>query len=1184
MSEGNYDDLIILEKHMEIVKQRIKVLVSNVSRVDAASQLFASPDGQKLQRLLQTKSEAISKNPNLIPREQLNLIDNFVKNPMNYLFDVDYIIQVLCGISDTFKKLKDKNVEYDLGFGIKLTIHFCNLFSSYIKTCLTLANIGQQLYTIYAYSRFSSYNQKLTNQLKMAAKLQEFLENITVDPLTFPLKELAFLENQVHSLVRKLAPVCTSLFASFSTFNWSQFYIECDDFLGESTDDLLPQHYIMKYSNVFVTFLRFYILVFPSYLTLHPEHTNLLFSFLSESDSIHLYDLNDLKPNENSITINDILKLCKSHKLPPSFSNIKTETETKSKITHPKRIKHLKNLLSEILEHYEICKETVLLYTDEILALIGFAYYEIDTCLKNTQLNKLLIDLLEIVVEFFHIFEEESQIMKRTFVFNLARQDYEYLGNLFSILASRPIETDQLVSFAHATQSIFSSLEHLDLEECDKGVSYDFTPLLLTHGRLLISVYQNSLINSITTPILNHMMTIVRHSRLASNPLQTIYDVFPINNIHNLEKAFSNLKQSSPITHLRTYVNLFRYTPNSKISDNAFERSTTSYIDKLVSSFSDMVKVQSVQTMIIRQSEYDPGFKADAFIPTFTPDVPESYKTQTTIINRLTNVIEAVSTMPLYVIHGNIQKDMLNIFKNKLIEKIIEKFKDNEPNPLIYISIINVMLQTLQNVFNTIDTPLVPFVLRSLKLQFSKFGTSTLHDKTDILFSSNPLKLDGYVDFFRTELGNFIDNNYIRSVYEPFGLRFVGDQSTKHPFDLMFAQVPIGDLLQTFGYDAAIASIHEINKHLIDSIKYLHRTFSVLKSQIVSWMSNYQQNHQFPHEVLENSTIKEASRHLLRMGVANVLYGMIKNSARSLTSALLPGFVDATQAALVRLTTNIQPEDALVAEMIGVSQTNYFLTEQVKKIINQETDIVPFFFYLSLLFSNPDWDHISFHEDNDSFTSNVQLLIVGFGIILDLKDVLFNTTEDILENAEDLFFTTLASIVDYKKSIDPESYDPFLILIDHFPYFIPKIGYGILENAFPFTIIRAAYSKISAEPECIKAVMRSDENYIQKVLPKTPKDIETKNSFGSTPLIVAAREGNTKIFKMLLEKGANVNAKNNQGDTALHVALDTNHNDIAQLLIEKNVDVNARGSHNQTPLQKAHSDDIIKLLRAKGAK
>ena len=1184
MSEGNFDDLIILEHHIGVVKQRIKLIVPNISHIDPNSHLFSSQEGQKLQRLIQTKGDSLIKNPNLIPREQLTLIDNFVKTPMNNLYDIDYIVQVLCGIADTLKKLKDENVEYDLGFGVHLTIHFCNLFSAFVTICLTLANVGKELYSIYFYSRLSSFGPKLATQIKMGQKLPEFLDSLAHDPLSFPLKELAFLETQMHGLIRKLAPICSSLFASYSTFNWSQFSVECDDFLGEQTDDLLPQHYIMKYSSAIVTCLRLFILVFPGYLTNHPEHSNLLFAFLSESDSINLYDVNSVKVNENSIKINDLLKICKSHKLPPSFSNLTTEIETKSNITHPKRIKHLKNLLSEILEHYDICKETVLLYIEEIISLIGFAYYEMDVCLKMESLNEMLFDLLVIILDFFHIFEENSNTIKRTFIFNLARQDYEYLGNLFNALASRPIQTETFISFASVIQSIYSSLENLDLEQFDNGASYDFTPLILTHGRLLISVYQNSMINTTTTPVLNQLMTIIRHANIASNPLQVIYDAFPISNVQQLEQSLSKLPSSSPVTHYKSFVNIFRYTPNSKRSDNLFEKAITGYIDKLVGSFHDMVNVNSVQTMIIRQSEMDPGFKTYAFIPNYSPAAPESYKTQTKIIGRLTNLIQCVDTMPVYVVHGNLKKDIFNIFKNKLIDKIMDKLKDNEPNPLIYISIINVMLQTLQNVFNSIGHPLVPFVFSSLKGQFGRFGTSTLHEKSEVLSSSDSLKLEGYVDFFRNEVGHFIEDNHIKSSYEPFGLRFFGDQNTKHPFEFMFAQVPIGDLLQTFGYDAGISLIHEINTHLINSIKYLHKTFSTLKSEIVSWMSNYQQTYQFPREVLEKSSVREASRHLLKMGVANILYGMIKNSARSLTSSILPGFVDTTQAAIVRMKNIIPPEDALISEMIGVTPTNYFLMGQVKKVIKQEGDVVPFFFFLALLFSNPDWDHISFIEDNDSFSHNVQLLAVGIGIILELKDVLFKASDDVIENAIDLFFTTLANIADYKKSIDPESYEPFLILIDHFPYFIPSLGYGILERAFPFTTIRAAYSKVNKEPEIIKAVLRGDENSIKEILKTSPKEIESKNSYGSTPLIVAAREGHTKISKYLLSLNANVNAKNNQGDNALHVALDTKHIEIAKELIKKNIDFNARGSHNQTAIQKTDSEEIIKLLRARGAK
>jgi ankyrin repeat protein len=45
-----------------------------------------------------------------------------------------------------------------------------------------------------------------------------------------------------------------------------------------------------------------------------------------------------------------------------------------------------------------------------------------------------------------------------------------------------------------------------------------------------------------------------------------------------------------------------------------------------------------------------------------------------------------------------------------------------------------------------------------------------------------------------------------------------------------------------------------------------------------------------------------------------------------------------------------------------------------------------------------------------------------------------------------------------------------------------------------------------------------------------------KSTLGHTPLIWAARAGNLKITKLLIEKGANVHDTDNDGNNAMHYA------------------------------------------------
>ena len=109
--------------------------------------------------------------------------------------------------------------------------------------------------------------------------------------------------------------------------------------------------------------------------------------------------------------------------------------------------------------------------------------------------------------------------------------------------------------------------------------------------------------------------------------------------------------------------------------------------------------------------------------------------------------------------------------------------------------------------------------------------------------------------------------------------------------------------------------------------------------------------------------------------------------------------------------------------------------------------------------------------------------------------------------------------------------------------------------------------------------------------------LETKTEDGdqfTTPLIIAARNGNLVSVKMLLRYKADMEARGTVkieddvigGCTPLWAAAASGHLDIVKILIERNADVNARTSSNSTPLRAAAYIgrlDIVSCLVENGA-
>jgi hypothetical protein len=125
----------------------------------------------------------------------------------------------------------------------------------------------------------------------------------------------------------------------------------------------------------------------------------------------------------------------------------------------------------------------------------------------------------------------------------------------------------------------------------------------------------------------------------------------------------------------------------------------------------------------------------------------------------------------------------------------------------------------------------------------------------------------------------------------------------------------------------------------------------------------------------------------------------------------------------------------------------------------------------------------------------------------------------------------------------------------------------------------------AAQTPLMEAAKKGDTEKVQALLAQGA-DVNAKGNDGFTALIMAARYGHTDIVQALLAKGANVNAKHDRGWTALITAAWEGHTDIVQALLTQGADVNAKDDRSWTALIWAadygHTDTVQALL-AKGA-
>ncbi len=95
---------------------------------------------------------------------------------------------------------------------------------------------------------------------------------------------------------------------------------------------------------------------------------------------------------------------------------------------------------------------------------------------------------------------------------------------------------------------------------------------------------------------------------------------------------------------------------------------------------------------------------------------------------------------------------------------------------------------------------------------------------------------------------------------------------------------------------------------------------------------------------------------------------------------------------------------------------------------------------------------------------------------------------------------------------------------------------------------------------------------VEKLLEKDPQLAKETDDSLQTPLHVAARTGNTRLARLLLEHGASLDAKDNKCRTPLHQAAGKGKLETVKLLVEKGAEVHARDRSGYTPLELARSN------------
>lgn len=118
------------------------------------------------------------------------------------------------------------------------------------------------------------------------------------------------------------------------------------------------------------------------------------------------------------------------------------------------------------------------------------------------------------------------------------------------------------------------------------------------------------------------------------------------------------------------------------------------------------------------------------------------------------------------------------------------------------------------------------------------------------------------------------------------------------------------------------------------------------------------------------------------------------------------------------------------------------------------------------------------------------------------------------------------------------------------------------------------------------AIRRGDAQIIRHRL-ATGADVNARNRYGQTGLMLAAHAGHSEVVETLVSAGADLNVTAKYGLTALMLAIVAGHQDVARLLVAAGADLEVRGSGAPGFAGKSAYDlalarnleDLVKLLR-----
>lgn len=1060
MKPACFEEIEILARHTSFIYDKIDAILEATKTNRMLVMEGRDLEFQRLVKLIDEKTNhiLIGQEHNFpVPPELQRLVRSVMTSAMGIIADIDAVTNWMFQAETCFTKLSAIKNHLNIRDELVVSRRIYEIFVCYTRAGLAFHFLNAPLGLGWYCFRMACGNDERVKLATPQTYIDEMFAKVKLQPLRHLAAKTVGIHESLFSLANTVLGLFTQIFGTYSNFDWTLLSTEGTEYLDSESTLIHSSYIIFQNIYLFKTVLLFFGLMAPNFFSGSLAHENLVAAVLSESPEVRL-------SRTFTVKLSEVWHLGSSTYQKHVLSSIERDTEQKSAASHVSRISCLTCLIQDYLEKAAMDPDILGLYFEQILAVMSWGSYELMMCAESKKTRPCLGNLLLCMLRLFETVEDFEVLIQRTFIYTLWAVDIEYLNQAMQIFAKIGKYTDkQLVKLVNR---FGHSLGVVNLEQFDQGVRYDFFPFFITHGRIVFHSFCKK-VGDLTyiTPLLEHLMTIIKHAGYIESPLQRILEVTDFGRLVCLNANLPPLLTHSSVNveYLPSIFTYFRCIPATRSNVQVFDVVTKAVIDHMLSRLSESVSIASKNVTVGKQDDYDVTFEPSEYQFPSRDKMKTSYANEADGVLLVTRVVNAARRLPVAFVFGDQKREVLQSFKTKFGELIGNTIVNATVNPTIMSSVITAVFQVWQPVCQFCGIMITRRLLRAIMGNSHLAGDDGFFAQSKVFSGNEKLApITGFLSHYMQTLEKFIGGEYKRARYEQLGHRFVGLPGCSIVPQDYFAREPMVKLVRDFGLRASIRVNVVLMGHAYDSLVQLLQLYESHRPTVLSLFDLVHKGGIVKKDPLQGDGFRTAGDALLKLGLTLTLRGMLLEVNQDVIDGTIPGLMNiVSHVSEGKKGSGASEDSAAFLEAIQPGLNDRYLIQRAKKI-KSTADPQKFFFFLGLLFGNSDWNSLRFDSESDSFFPSLQVIPPAIEKIVALGPELFPTSDEATMNeALSSFFLGTFYVAETHRLRNRPLYLSLVVLMDHFPAIASKIHYGHMKDSFPFTVVRACYNELA---------------------------------------------------------------------------------------------------------------------------